>query len=601
MPAFALSSARLNLYRDIIFPMSRPTPMSKSSAATSAKSVPAAILANARRFGERDAIVFLERGETISSTLSYDALVAKVARIAGRLMAEGLSGQPVMIVLPAGGDFIVVFLACLWARIAAIPAPYSTASRPLDRFQSILSDARPAAIVTDEPMAARLAALASDNQFPRLLTASSLTEGAADSIEPISGPTDELALIQYTSGSTRAPRGIAITHANLRANQAMIASAFLHDENCVTAHWLPHFHDMGLLGAILQPLFVGGTTVLMDPLAFIQKPIRWLRAIDRFRASTAGGPCFAFDLCARRCAPGDLEKLDLSCWRVAYCGAEPIRRQALDRFCDKLSVTGFDGGAIVPCYGLAEATLIVSSTKPGQGLREFPVTRRDLQSSVAAQTAVSCGGAVQECVIRILGEDGAQLPEGEIGEICVGGEHLSPGVWRGEERRIAPFSDIFIDSAGERLLPTGDIGAIVDGELVPIDRIKDTIIIYGRKLHASDVEAAVLAHPLAGKLLAACAISVDGPNGEEMVVLCEMERQSFRAGEGALLAAQLPKLVAEAFGVLPRLNVLPYGSLPRTTSGKIQRFNSKSAYLAGELDAATPPDARQPGKTTEQS
>lgn len=547
-------------------------------------SIPAQILSHTERFAEREALVFLERGERESESLTYEALVAEVAKIAGRLVAEGLSGQPVMIALPAGTAFTAVFLACLWARAAAVPAPYATMPRALDRLRSILADARPAALVTDEAIAARLKDSRSDSATPRVLIASGLA-GDAEPISPIAGVPDAPALIQYTSGSTSAPRGVVITHENLFANQQMIRSAFRWRERRVVVSWLPHFHDMGLLGGILQPLFIGGSSVVMDPLAFIQKPIRWLRAISRYGATSSGGPCFAFDLCARQIRTEDIEGLDLSSWRVAFCGAEPVRKNALDRFCERTAPARFDPGAVLPCYGLAEGTLIVSSTAPGEGVRELAATRSDGLEI----TAVSCGPEVDGCTIRIFDEAGGEAPAGRVGEICISGPHVSPGLWNAEAGGATPFAEEFTDADGRRFLRTGDVGALVNGELVPVDRIKDTIIVYGRKLHAAEVESSLLAAPQAGDLVAACAFSVDNENGSAMVILCEMERQSFKAGKGASLAVQLRGLIGEVFGVLPILQIVPYGSLPRTTSGKIQRSASRTKYLDGEFNSDAAP------------
>ena len=324
----------------------------------------------------------------------------------------------------------------------------------------------------------------------------------------------------------------------------------------------------------------------MDPLAFVQKPIRWLRAIDRFRAAIAGGPSFAYDLCARHCAPADLAALDLSSWNLAFCGAEPIRPAVLAGFAEKCAPARFDPRAFTPCYGLAEATLIVSCVKPGLGLRRVSALRLGETAGGAAAPAVSCGSPVEGCEIRILNEAGESARPGESGEICVSGPHVSPGLWNGADGSVTPFPEAFTDAAGARFIRTGDVGAILDGELVPIDRIKDIIILYGQKLHAADVEASLLAHPLAADLVAACAFAVDGANGAQLILLCEMDRRAFKAGGAGELAPKLAKLVAEAYGALPRLSIFPYGSLPRTSSGKIQRLKSKADWLSGEFVAA---------------
>ncbi len=521
----------------------------------------------------------------MSARLTYEGLVSEVGGMARRLVAEGFSGKAIVIALPAGVAFVRLFLACLWARVIVIPAPYPGNAQLLNRLYALVADARPVALVTDANGVTRIPSLSQTEGPLRILDVSSLEDEKHPSMEPLAGAGDAPAIVQYTSGSTREPRGVVVTHDNLLANQYMIQIAFNHDENCVGANWLPHFHDMGLLGVILQALFVGGSTVLMDPLAFIQKPIRWLRAIDRFRATTAGGPCFAYDLCARHCAPEDIAKLDLSSWRVAFCGAEPIRRATLDAFAAKCASASFDRRALTPCYGLAEATLIVSSAKPGDGVRELPASGMGRNGTTTL--AVSCGYPAPECKILVRAADGVPLPDGEAGEIWVAGPHVSPGVWNGERGCVTPFDDSFVDDAGHRFIATGDRGALVTGEIVPLDRLKDIIIVYGQKLHSADIEATLLSHPLSAELLAACAFSVEAAKGDQLVVLCEMDRKRFREGAASELAGELKKIVAESFGVLPQLAIVPYGALPRTTSGKIQRSVSKSEWLDGRIAEAS--------------
>ncbi len=521
----------------------------------------------------------------MSARLTYEGLVSEVGSMARRLVAEGFSGKAIVIALPAGVAFVKLFLACLWARVIVIPAPYPGNAQLLNRLYTLVADARPAALVTDANGVARIPSLSQTEGPLRILDVSSLGDEKFPSMEPLAGAGDAPAIVQYTSGSTREPRGVVVTHDNLLANQYMMQFAFNHDENCVGVNWLPHFHDMGLLGAILQAPFVGGLAVLMDPLAFIQKPIRWLSAIDRFRATTAGGPCFAYELCARHCAPEDIAKLDLSSWQVAVCGAEPIRRATLDAFAAKCASASFEPRALTPCYGLAEATLIVSSVKPGDGVRELPASGMGPNGTMTL--AVSCGSPAPECKILVRAADGAQLPDGEAGEIWVAGPHVSPGVWNGEHGRVTPFDDSFVDNAGHRFIATGDLGALVTGELVPLDRLKDIIIVYGQKLHSADIEATLLSHPLSAELLAACAFSVEAAKGDQLVVLCEMDRKRFRKGAASELAAELKKIVAESFGVLPQLEIVPYGVLPRTTSGKIQRSVSKSEWLDGRIAEAS--------------
>lgn len=543
---------------------------------TKYESIPDRILRHASNRPAHDAAIFLDRGEQVSCRLTYESLVLHAGRLAGRLVAEGLSHKAVMISLPAGTDFVTLFLACLWARAIAIPAPHAGNGRLLERLRALVADSHPAAVITDEAGAARLGSLDFGGVPPRMILFSDLSGDGSAAIGPIEGDADAPAIIQYTSGSTSEPRGVVITFANLYANQLMIQHAFGEDESIIGANWLPHFHDMGLLGSVLHPFFVGGTSVLMDPFAFIQKPIRWLRAIDRFKATAAGGPCFAYDLAVRQCAEKDVEALDLSSWAVAFCGAEPIRRATLEAFAKKFAPAGFRASAFLPCYGLAEATLMVSSAKRGDGEKALRPS-----AEAPAPDAVSCGFPCPRSHVLIRTADGADAQERTPGEIFVSGPHVSPGRWNGPDARVIPFASDYLDERGRRYISTGDIGVIAEGELTPIDRLKDIVIIYGQKLHAADIERTAL---MQDDVRAACAFSVDREAGAQLVLLCEVDRRRFREDGGAGLAPTIAKSVGEAHGALPQAHIFPYGSLPRTTSGKIRRSECKQAWLSGGGD-----------------
>ncbi|HEX4294099.1 MAG TPA: AMP-binding protein [Rhizomicrobium sp.] len=516
---------------------------------------PHVVSKHARDRATHDAIIFLERGEAETERLSYGALETVAASRAAGLAARGLGGRPVAIAMRPGAAFVGVFLGCLKAGAIAVPVPLADSVRGAERLRAILADARPDAIVADH--AARLEAIAGG----AALVAAGELEGACTEFQ--APDADDPALIQYTSGSTSAPKGIVITHGNLAANQEMIRSAFAMDEHCIGVNWLPHFHDMGLMGAILQPLFVGGTAVLMPPRAFVQKPLRWLRAIEKYAATCAGGPCFGYDLCVRTIAPEQAAALDLSSWKTAFCGAEPIRAPVLAAFAQRFAAARFRREAFLPCYGLAEATLIASCTKRGQGVREKT-------PQGAARAFVSCGTAV---------EDSAIMLREETHEICVAGPHVSPGIWDGARRAVTPFPGLFAED-GKTWLATGDIGAFADGELLVVDRLGDFMILYGAKVHAADIEATVLDDP---DLRAAAAFAADDGTRERLVVLCETDRRTLAALDRSAAGERLSRRVAEAHGVVPTIGFVAYGELPRTSSGKIQRFASRTKFLSGEL------------------
>jgi acyl-CoA synthetase (AMP-forming)/AMP-acid ligase II len=532
------------------------------------------ISVHARQHGSRDAIIFLERGELESERINYHDLDALTDRIAAGLLKTGLAGEPIMIALPAGSAFIAAFLGCLRIGAVAIPAPIPDTDRSVGRLAAILSDAQPAAILTDEASAPRLAKI---DAPARIVILNELRASAGAVAMPAADPGRD-AFVQYTSGSTRAPKGIVITHGNLIANQLMIRSAFEQDGGIVCVSWLPHFHDMGLFGSILQPLFNGGTAVIMSPRSFIQKPLRWLRAIDKYRGTIAGGPSFGYELCTRMISPEEAPALDLSSWRVAFCGAEPVRAAVLAKFAERFRPGRFRHTSLVPCYGLAETTLIASSVVPGTGVSQKDIVVRGANAS--RRSFVSCGWAVAGSSIILRDENGGVHESGEaIGEICICGPHVSPGRWNGASRSVLPFENAF-SHAGAEYLPTGDIGAFVDGELFPIDRISDIVILFGANIHATDIEATVLDDSLAADIRAAVAFAADDGNREKLVVLCELDRQAFRSSDHAALAEHLRKRVAEAHGIVPLLGFVLYGMLPRTSSGKIQRSASRRKLLS---------------------
>ena len=531
----------------------------------SAEQIAQTISRHAVAHPKRDAIIFLERGEAETERVTYEELEARVASYEAGFESEGLGGRVVAIAMPAGPAFISLFLGCLRAGAIAVPVPLPDSDRSTQRVAAILSDAQPSAVITTKSEIPNLVAIAGTSPVidHELLLGSNTSAPCFTADRP--------ALIQYTSGSTRAPKGIVITHANLTANQHMIRQAFGLPIGVIGATWLPHFHDMGLIGTILQPLFLGGTAIVMPPRAFIQKPIRWLRAIARYGAHTAGAPSFGYELCTRTIGSDDAAGLDLSSWQRAFCGAEPVRANVLELFAQRFASAGFDEKAFVPCYGLAETTLITAASDPGQGLKVRDIAR----GADAPRRYVSCGKAVEGSTILLRDEHGR---EATVGEICVGGPHVSPGQWDGKRGEVVPFDNILAEN-GQTYLRTGDLGTFIDGELMVVDRIKDILVLYGAKHHAMDIEMSALdSHP---DIRAAAAFAVDDGQRERLVVLCEIDRRKLAAVERPAFTRDVAKSISEAIGVLPTVEMLAYGDLPRTSSGKIQRFAAKTKFLSG--------------------
>lgn len=522
--------------------------------------------------GDRPALSFLDRGEEITAQDSYASLLTQARIVAAGLRAAGLAGRPVLLCLPSGLDFVRCFLGCLLARAVVAPAPGLETRRGLDRVVSMAGDFRPAAVIApDRTLPAALAmALPPGCQH---LAAADLLSGAPAADLPEPGA-DDFAFVQYTSGSLGTPRGVVVTHRNIMANQAMIATGFGHDESLVGVNWLPLHHDMGLCGSILQTLYIGGQCHVMSPLSFLQRPLRWLRAMDSLAGTTSGGPNFGFELCLRQVNPDEAQRLDLSRWRVAFCGAEPIRPQVLRDFAARFAPAGFDPSALHPCYGLAEATLFVTSGAPGTGMH----------SRMLSTESVSCGRPVGEGRVRILAPDGTSAPEGTSGEVVIGGPHVSPGFWDGATATARPDPEREVRLEGSRYLRTGDIGTLVGGDLHILGRSRDMIILRGTKIHAEDVEATVMAES-AGDVTAAAAFALTDDTGDRLAVVCETALPAIPAE----LRRHLTGRIGETHGILPQpLVFVRAGAIPRSANGKLRRSACREALLANRLGSPKP-------------
>lgn len=540
---------------------------------------------------DRTAIRFLERGEGDGICLSYGELDLLVRDLASRLEQSGARGKPVLLVYPAGIPFVTAFCACLYAGAIAVPTPFITLARSAPRIAAIAADACPSVILSCMQLASdstlRAALTAAIPGVPWLITDEAAREDATSWMPPAIERSDP-AFLQYTSGSTADPRGVIVTHGNLLANMEMIRIAFGHDAGTRMVSWLPLFHDMGLVGGLLQPLYVGGLTVLMAPLDFIQKPLRWLQAISRFGGTSSGGPNFAYALCADRIRPEQLQGLDLRSWRVAFCGAEPVRADDLQRFAAIVAPAGFDAKALFPCYGLAEATLFVSGGPAGSGLT--CASSPGQQGGPARAERVICGKGAEGQVIAIADPQSCRrMPAGQLGEVWVSGPHTGAGYWRQPEKSGALFrARLAGEPEAGPFLRTGDLGMLGDGGLVIAGRLKEVIIVRGAKHHPEDIEAAACrAHPALAATAAAFAIEKEGV--EALIVLQEVKRGHLGSSDPDQAAGAVLAVVCEVFGVRPfEVILVRPGSLPRTTSNKIRRSACREAYLNGTLSLLRP-------------
>ncbi|MFD7842832.1 fatty acyl-AMP ligase [Nocardia sp. NPDC059764] len=541
---------------------------------------------------DRTAYIFLDDRGAESAVITYGELHASALAVAAELAERCVPGDRALLVFPQCPEFIVAYFGCLYAGVLAVPLNPPRRDRIQDATLSIVRDCTPAAVLTMdlflEPLRAALDPLCPGAHW----LAADRRSTAATGFEPIPRTGADVAFLQYTSGSTAAPKGVMVTHGNLIANEEMIRRGFGHDRDCTVVGWAPFFHDQGLIGNVLQPLYIGTTSVLMSPSAFIRRPLLWLSVISRYGAHTSGGPNFAFDACVARAAGAAELGLDLSSWKVAFNGAEPLRADTLHRFEKAFAPYGFSTGAWYPCYGLAEATLLVTGSVPGSGPRFLEADATALEerryippTGGRVKTLVGSGRILADEDVRIIDPDtGVSCAPDRIGEIRVSGGHVAAGYWCNPEATAQTFG------GGDRFLRTGDLGLLVDGELYVVGRSKDVIIIRGRNYYPQDLEqAAQAAHPILRSGVCA-AFSVPGRDGEQLVIVHEIRRAE-AADPAALIAAIRAAVLAE-HGISPSAVILTApDQVQRTSSGKIRRSAARTRYLADEFTPWSPPSA----------
>ena len=526
--------------------------------------------------------------------MTYGELERRSRALAAKLQSLGLEKERALLLFPPGLDFVTGFFGCLCAGTIAVPAYPPHARRIHSRLVSIFRDSRPKAVVTTSEI--RTKSLSMVAQMAELgqvewIAVDELEDGLADAWKPPILDGESLAFLQYTSGSTSSPKGVMVSHGNLLHNERMIAEAFDQTEASVVAGWLPLYHDMGLIGNVLQPLYLGAPSILMSPVAFLQNPLRWLAAISHYRATTSGGPNFAYELCVRKITDEQKAQLDLSSWRVAFNGAEPVRPETLDRFAAAFASCGFRREAFYPCYGLAEATLFAAGGHLGAlpAVRAFAPAGLEqglAEAAAAGRALVGCGGTWLDQRIAVVNlETSRCCTPGQVGEIWIAGPSVAQGYWNRPEATERDFRARLADEpAAGPFLRTGDLGfADVDGELFVTGRLKDLIILRGRNHYPQDVErTAESAHPaLRPGYGAAFSVELDGD--ERLIIVQELER---RAGEASPqeVAREIRSAVAQEHGVqVYEVVLLRMGTIPKTSSGKIQRHACRAAYLTGDL------------------
>jgi acyl-CoA synthetase (AMP-forming)/AMP-acid ligase II/acyl carrier protein len=547
---------------------------------------------------DRIAFTFLDDRDG-ATDITFGELERRARTIAARLQLELNPGDRALLVFPAGLEFIAAFFGCMYAGVVAVPATYPKPKRPMPRLQRIALDCDAHVALSTAQTLTTLdpELLSTDAATSSWIAADELDEALADMWQPPAITGSDLAFLQYTSGSTSDPKGVMVSHANLLNNLECIRRSFGigdsddDDESSTGVFWLPAYHDMGLIGGILMPLYMGGRVVLMSPTAFLHKPMRWLQAIHDYHAIITGAPNFAYEYCVRRTSAEERAALDLSRWRLAFCGAEPIRAETLTHFAQAFSGAGFRMQAFYPCYGLAECTLLAAGPDYRDEPRILAVNRAALaehrvapecgEPAAMVQRLVGCGPPVPgHCIVIVNPDTSRECADSEVGEILIQGPSVTGGYWNREEETESVFGAT-VEGRDGRFLRTGDLGFFRDGQLYVTGRVKDVIIIRGRNHYPQDIEqSAEEAHPA---VLAGAAFALDDAGGERLVVVHQLDRQ-YRGSDYHQIEQAIRRSIVEQHELDPYAIVLiRQTSLPITSSGKVQRNLCREQYLADEL------------------
>jgi acyl-CoA synthetase (AMP-forming)/AMP-acid ligase II len=555
--------------------------------------------ARAEQRGEAVAYTFLLDGDGRETNLTYAELDRRARAVAARLQHELQPGNRAILVFPTGPDFIAAFLGCLYARVIAVPVPEPFTDRHFLRIKNIVADAGTRHILTTNQFLTAVNQRFAGNpdiQALRWLATDTLDPAGADAWQPQPIAPDDIAFLQYTSGSTAAPKGVIVTHRNLLANSDMLRQVYQSDQESLLVSWLPLFHDLGLVAKMMQTLYVGCRCILMSPLAFLQKPVRWLQAISHYRGEISGAPDFAYAITARKVTPEQKAGLDLSSWRLAFNGAEPVRAATLEQFADAFQSCGFRREALTPAFGMAEATLFIAGGPLNYGPIYYEIDAAAFgrnrivlaQAGEASLTAVACGRfdwADQQ--LKIVNPDTLnECAADEVGEIWLAGGHIGRGYWNKPAETEATFQAYTADTNAGPFMRTGDLGFVHEGQVYVGGRIKDLIIIDGQNHYPQDIEFTVEdAHPAVRQGCTA-AFPIDHEGQERLVAVAEL-REPVNADspwDTQVIAQELRRAVAKEHGIpLYDIAFIKARTIHKTSSGKIQRRACRTDYLANHL------------------
>ncbi|WP_312935198.1 condensation domain-containing protein, partial [Pseudomonas sp.] len=551
-----------------------------------------ALTQRAARTPEQIALRFLADQPCDQAVLSYRDLDQRARSIAAALQARAEFGERAVLLFPSGPDYVAAFFGCLYAGVIAVPAYPPESSRPhhQERLRSIIDDAQPRLLLTIQALHDSLQGLEALQrpEAPALLAVDALDPAMAADWQAPALVDADIAFLQYTSGSTALPKGVQVSHGNLVANEALIRQGFGIDLNPddVIVSWLPLYHDMGLIGGLLQPIYSGVPCVLMSPGYFLARPQRWLQAISEYGGTISGGPDFAYRLCSERVSDAALAGLDLSRWRVAYSGSEPIRHDSLNGFAERFRSTGFEPSSFFASYGLAEATLFVSGSRRGGGIAALQVDAQALAAhrieAGEGSVLMSCGFAQPGHAVQVVDPQSLQtLGENQVGEIWAAGPSIALGYWRNPEAS----AHTFVVRDGQTWLRTGDLGFLRNGELFVSGRLKDLLIVRGQNLYPQDLEQ-TLERQVEGLRKGRVAVFAVEHQGEEGIgVAVEVGRSVQKTLPAHRLITALRQTLAEACNQAPAVVLLLNpGALPKTSSGKLQRSACRLRMDDGSLD-----------------
>ncbi|WP_017293948.1 hybrid fatty acyl-AMP ligase/type I polyketide synthase [Geminocystis herdmanii] len=562
-----------------------------------------------RAVSQPDKVIFtfLGDGEAQTESLTYQqldsqakAIAQHLSRTAKNLLGHQVQGERALLLYQPGLEFITAFLGCLYAGIIATPAYPPRQNRSFARLDTIIKDAGAVFALTTESLKQKIEQkLTKHNNITCIPTDNIPLDFGKNWQQSPYIQEDNLAFLQYTSGSTGAPKGVMVSHGNLIHNSHLIRTCFNIDSSDTCFSWLPPYHDMGLIGGILQPIYGGISTIVMPPVSFLQRPLRWLKGISKYKVTTTGGPNFAYEMCVNSITEKQKADLDLSSWKLAFSGAEPVRAETIARFSEYFADCGFKQEIFYPCYGMAETTLMVSGgnkhqppvvkTLSAEALRQNSIVILEDNSS-DTQVLVSSGKVASELESLIVNPDTLEVCEdNQVGEIWVKGASVTQGYWQKEEATNNIFHAYTKDGKGA-FLRTGDLGFISEGELFVTGRLKDLIIIRGRNHYPQDIEESVAFCHEALNSESGAAFAVEIEQDEHLVITFELKRTFLnKISQDETLKQQIFTEIRNSISLNHELQVysivlLKTGSIPKTSSGKITRYACRQGFLDGSLD-----------------